>query len=49
MNPSVTITGGEHYLWAAYIVVWVIHVAYILTLMNRGKQIERERKELNRN
>jgi CcmD family protein len=47
MSP--VIVGGTHYLWAAYIVVWVIHGGYALTLMNRGKRLERERKELGRN
>ena len=47
MNP--VISGGSHYLWAAYIVVWVIHGGYILTLYNRSKQLERERRELGRN
>jgi CcmD family protein len=47
MNP--VIQGGTNYLWAAYIVVWVIHCGYILTLVSRGKRLERERKELGRN
>jgi CcmD family protein len=49
MNPSVNIAHGEYYLWAAYVVVWVIHGSYILMLMNRSKRLERERKELDRN
>jgi CcmD family protein len=36
------------YLYAAYIVVWVIHCAYALTLVSRGKRMQREQKELHR-
>jgi len=49
MNPTVNIAAGDKFLWAAYIVVWVIHACYMLTLVNRGKRLARERKELNRN
>jgi len=36
------------YLYAAYIVVWVVHVAYALTLLSRGKRMKREARELTR-
>lgn len=36
------------YLYAAYIVVWVVHISYALTLMSRGKRMKREVRELNR-
>jgi CcmD family protein len=36
------------YLYAAYIVVWVVHCVYALTLVNRGKRMKRELKELRR-
>ena len=45
MNGAVN---GNAYLYAAYIVVWVIHVAYACTLLSRGKRMKREMDELNR-
>jgi CcmD family protein len=43
-----SISGGNGYLYAAYAVVWIIHGFYALSLVNRGKRMERERKELHR-
>jgi CcmD family protein len=42
--------GANHnaYLYAAYIVVWVVHSVYAFTLVSRGKRIERESRELGR-
>jgi len=34
------------YLYAAYVVVWVIHIAYALTLVSRSKRMKRETREL---
>ena len=48
MNPPV-IVHGQAFLYAAYIVVWVIHCAYALTLVSRGKRLQRESRELKRN
>jgi CcmD family protein len=42
------ISGGNAYLYAAYAVVWIVHCTYALTLVNRGKRMKREHKELNR-
>jgi hypothetical protein len=41
---------GSHpgYLYAAYIVVWVVHITYALTLMSRGRRMKREARELRR-
>jgi CcmD family protein len=36
------------YLYASYIVVWVIHIAYAFTLVSRSKRMKRETRELNR-
>lgn len=36
------------YLYAAYIVVWVVHLTYAWTLVSRGKRMQRETRELNR-
>jgi CcmD family protein len=36
------------YLYAAYIVVWVVHLAYACSLVSRGKRMKREMRELNR-
>jgi CcmD family protein len=36
------------YLYAAYIVVWVVHCVYAFTLVSRGKRMQREHKELSR-
>ncbi len=43
-------SGSNHdaYLYAAYIVVWVVHSVYVGTLVSRGKRIKRESRELNR-
>ena len=42
--------GANHdvYLYAAYIVVWVIHSVYAFTLVSRSQRIKRESSELNR-
>lgn len=45
MNSAVN---HNAYLYAAYIVVWVVHISYTLTLMSRGKRMKREARELNR-
>ena len=34
------------YLYAAYIATWVIHLAYIVTLIQRYKRVRREMQEL---
>jgi CcmD family protein len=39
---------GNVYLYAAYIVVWAVHCTYAITLVNRGKRMQRELKELHR-
>ena len=36
------------YLYAAYAVVWIVHCAYALSLVNRGKRMKREQQELHR-
>lgn len=43
-------SGSNHdvYLYAAYIVVWVVHSFYACTLVSRGKRLKRESRELNR-
>jgi CcmD family protein len=43
-------SGANHngYLYAAYIVVWVVHSLYAYTLVSRGRRIQREGRELNR-
>ncbi len=43
-------SGGNHvgYLYAAYIVVWVVHSIYAFTLVSRAQRIKRESRELNR-
>jgi CcmD family protein len=40
-------TNNNAYLYAAYIVVWVIHCVYAFSLMSRGKRMKRETRELN--
>ncbi len=35
------------YLYAAYIVVWSVHLIYAWSLVSRGKRMKRESKELN--
>ncbi len=44
MNPA---ANNNAYLYAAYIVVWVIHCVYAFTLMSRGRRMKREARELN--
>lgn len=44
MNP----TANNAYLYAAYIVVWVVHCTYAFTLASRARRMKRERLELNR-
>jgi CcmD family protein len=39
---------ANSYLYAAYIVVWVVHCIYALTLVSRGKRMKRESRELSR-
>lgn len=34
------------YLWAAYIVTWVIHIIYLLFLNAKAKHIRQEAQEL---
>ncbi len=43
-------SGGNHdvYLYAAYMVVWVVHSIYAWSLVSRGQRIKRESRELNR-
>lgn len=50
MNEMNTVNhaAGTVYLYAAYIVVWVVHCTYAYTLVSRGKRLKRERKELDR-
>lgn len=43
MNPS---PNGNAYLYAAYIVVWVIHAVYAFTLYSRAQRLKREAVEL---
>ena len=43
MNAS-----SNAYLYAAYIVVWVIHCVYAFSLMSRSKRMKRETRELSR-
>jgi CcmD family protein len=42
--------GGNHnaYLYAAYIVVWVVHSIYAYTLISRSQRLKRESRELHR-
>jgi len=42
MNPA----NNSVYLYSAYLVVWVIHLAYAFTLVSRGKRMKRELREL---
>jgi CcmD family protein len=44
-----THAGDIIYLYVAYAAVWIIHGGYILTLVSRGKRLEREARELKRN
>jgi CcmD family protein len=45
MNGAVN---HDAYLYAAYIVVWVVHLTYAFSLVSRGKRMKREVNELNR-
>ncbi len=42
------VANHDAYLYAAYIIVWVVHSVYACTLLSRGKRIGRESRELNR-
>ena len=37
---------ADHYLYAAYIVTWAIHGAYLYILARRAKQVRREIERL---
>jgi len=41
-------TANNAYLYAAYIVVWVVHLGYAFSLLSRGKRMKRETRELSR-
>jgi hypothetical protein len=34
------------YMWAAYIVTWVVHIAYLLYLSSRARRVRAEAEEL---
>ena len=36
------------YLYAAYIITWVIHIAYIATMVRRHKRLRQEMEDLKR-
>jgi len=36
------------YLYAAYIITWVIHIAYMGTLVRRYRQLRQEMEDLKR-
>jgi CcmD family protein len=36
----------KNYMWAAYIVTWVVHIAYLLYLSSRARRIRQEAEEL---
>jgi CcmD family protein len=36
------------YLFAAYAATWIIHIAYLATIMQRYSRVKREIDELNR-
>ncbi|MDR3764160.1 MAG: CcmD family protein [Acidobacteriota bacterium] len=38
--------GNNGYLYAAYVVVWAIHVFYFFTLASRARRLKREAREL---
>jgi len=40
---------GNPYLFAAYAVTWIIHIAYISTIVARYSRLKREIAELKRN
>jgi CcmD family protein len=37
---------NDAYLYAAYIVVWTVHLIYAWSLVSRGKRMRRESHEL---
>lgn len=37
-----------HYLYAAYIVTWVVHITYLAVLGRRATRLRREIEELKR-
>ncbi len=39
---------NNSYLYAAYIVVWVIHGLYFFSLVSRSRRLKREARELER-
>jgi len=39
---------GNPYLFAAYAVTWIIHIAYISTIVSRYSRLKREISELKR-
>lgn len=45
MNPAAS--ANNAYLYAAYIVVWVVHCVYAFSLMSRARRMKREFRELN--
>jgi CcmD family protein len=36
---------GSEYLFAAYAATWIIHIAYIATIVSRYAKLKKERKE----
>ncbi|MGO8983840.1 MAG: CcmD family protein [Terriglobales bacterium] len=40
---------GNPYLFAAYAVTWLIHIAYISTIVSRYSRLKREMAELRKN
>jgi CcmD family protein len=41
-------TNGTSYLYAAYAVTWLIHIAYLSTVVSRYARLKREIEELKR-
>ncbi len=39
-------SGNGGYLFAAYAAVWIIHIAYLTTLVQRYSRLKREIEEL---
>lgn len=37
---------SKNYLYAAFLVTWVIHIGYILYLSSRAKRLREEAREL---
>ena len=37
-----------HYLYAAYVVTWIVHIAYLAVLGQRAKRLRREVEDLKR-